>query len=65
MILNLPIKGTFAHEMPMIWAAIADAKGEDIRASHGKFIDTWLKRYGKDLSVLYLILLVVTSSLTI
>lgn len=43
--------GTFAHEMPMVYAALADARGEDIRASHQKFLSDWYNRYGEDLSV--------------
>lgn len=43
--------GTFAHEMPMVYAALADARGEDIRASHQKFLDDWYERYGEDLSI--------------
>lgn len=42
--------GTFAHEMPMVWAGIADAKGEDIRSSHRKFLELWYEKYGVDLS---------------
>lgn len=43
--------GTFAHEMPMVYAALADARGEDIRASHQKFLNDWFERYGEDLSI--------------
>lgn len=42
--------GTFAHEMPMVYAALADARGEDIRATHGKFLEDWYQKYGEDLS---------------
>lgn len=43
--------GTFAHEMPMVYAALADARGEDIRASHQHFLNEWYERYGEDLSI--------------
>ncbi len=43
--------GTFAHEMPMIYAGLADARGEDIRGSHHEMIEDWYKRFGNDLSV--------------
>lgn len=43
--------GTFAHEMPMVYAGLADARGEDIRASHRQFLDDWFDRYGEDLSI--------------
>lgn len=43
--------GTFAHEMPMVYAALADARAEDIRASHHRFLEDWFERYGEDLSI--------------
>lgn len=43
--------GTFAHEMPMIYAGIADAKGENIRASHNQFLEDWQTEYNNELSV--------------
>jgi nicotinate phosphoribosyltransferase len=46
--------GTFAHEMPMTYAGLADARGgsaADIRSSHNKMLQDWQNRYGKDLSV--------------
>lgn len=48
---NLKPIGTFAHEMPMVYAALADARGENIRASHQVFLDQWYDRYGEDLSI--------------
>lgn len=42
--------GTFAHEMPMVYAALADARGQDVRASHEQFLTDWYDRYGDDLS---------------
>ncbi len=43
--------GTFAHEMPMIYAGIADAKSEDIRQSHNQFLQDWRNQYGDNLNV--------------
>lgn len=43
--------GTFAHEMPMIYAGLADARGEDIRASHNRMLEDWFSSYGEDLSI--------------
>jgi nicotinate phosphoribosyltransferase len=42
--------GTFAHEMPMTYAGLADARGGNIRASHNRFLEDWFARYGADLS---------------
>ncbi len=50
--LGLKPIGTFAHEMPMVYAALADARGEDIRASHQHFLHDWEERYGEDLSTI-------------
>jgi nicotinate phosphoribosyltransferase len=43
--------GTYAHEMPMGYAGLADARGEDIRGSHNTFLQAWYRRYGKDYAV--------------
>ncbi len=43
--------GTFAHEMPMVYAALSDARGQDIRASHGRMLDDWNDLYQDELSV--------------
>lgn len=43
--------GTFAHEMPMIYSAVAENNHENIRLSHGKMLDDWYEKYGKKLSV--------------
>ncbi|HTB48792.1 MAG TPA: nicotinate phosphoribosyltransferase [Verrucomicrobiae bacterium] len=43
--------GTFAHEMPMLYAGLADARGEDIRDSHNTFLQDWHERYGDDLAI--------------
>lgn len=42
--------GTFAHEMPMVYAALADATGGDIRSAQKEFLDDWSRRYGENLS---------------
>lgn len=43
--------GTFAHEMPMVYAGLADARGDDIGASHNRFLQDWFTRYGEDYSI--------------
>lgn len=43
--------GTFAHEMPMVYAALADKQGDSVRASHGQMLDDWYERYGEKLSI--------------
>lgn len=43
--------GTFAHEMPMVYAGAADAAGENPLDGHGQMLRDWEDRYGKDLSV--------------
>lgn len=50
---NLELRpiGTFAHEMPMVYAGIARALGKDVRASHNHFLRDWFAMYGEDLSI--------------
>jgi len=43
--------GTFAHELPMVYAALADARGEDLRASHNRLLNDWYDQYGQDYSI--------------
>jgi nicotinate phosphoribosyltransferase len=43
--------GTFAHEMPMVYAALADQRGQDIRSSFGDFLDDWRNLYGPDYGI--------------
>ncbi len=43
--LGLTPSGTFAHEMPMVYCGLADARDEDIRAAHGTFLTQWVERY--------------------
>lgn len=47
---NLAPIGTFAHEMPMVYAAMADAEGGDPMGGHGQMLHDWQERYGSDLS---------------
>lgn len=49
--LDLAPIGTFAHEMFMVYAGLADARGENIRASHNRLLQDWFARYGEDLSI--------------
>ncbi len=49
--LDLRPIGTFAHEMPMVYAGLADARGQDMRTSHEVFLEDWYKKYGKHLSI--------------
>ena len=50
-LLNLRPIGTFAHEMPMVYAALADRHHGDVRASHQAFLHDWYARYGVDLAI--------------
>jgi nicotinate phosphoribosyltransferase len=43
--------GTFAHEVPMVYAGLADARGFNVRMSHGVMLDDWKDLYSEDLSV--------------
>jgi nicotinate phosphoribosyltransferase len=49
--LDLKPIGTFAHELPMMYAGLADAVQGDIRSSHRSFLEGWFDRYGEDLSI--------------
>ncbi len=46
--LDLPPKGTFAHEMDMIFSGIFH---DDIRGSHQKMLEYWWQEYGEELSI--------------
>lgn len=48
--LDLNPIGTFAHELPMGYAALADARGENPLSGHSKMLQDWRGRYGNDLS---------------
>lgn len=43
--------GTFAHEMPMVYAGLADATGHSIRDSHNRMLQDWYGQYDQDLSI--------------
>jgi len=48
---NLKPIGTFAHEMPMVYAALADIRGQDVRSSHHQFLEDWYGLYGEEYSI--------------
>lgn len=43
--------GTFAHEMPMVYAGLADAAGDDPLTGHTKMLQDWQEHYNGDLSI--------------
>ena len=43
--------GTYAHEMPMVYAAIADKNGENPMNGQQRMLSDWYNRYGEDLSI--------------
>jgi nicotinate phosphoribosyltransferase len=43
--------GTFAHEMPMIYAGLADKEGKNPLRGHNQMLLDWVEVYGDDLSV--------------
>lgn len=43
--------GTFAHEMPMIYAGLEDAAGNNPLDGHTKMLKDWQQHYGGDLSI--------------
>jgi len=50
--LGLTPVGTFAHEMPMAYAAMAEPEGEEaMRTSQERFLDEWYAMYGHPLSI--------------
>ena len=48
---NLAPIGTYAHEMPMVYAAMADQANENPLNGHAQMMDDWFERYGEDLSI--------------
>ena len=48
---NLKPIGTFAHEMPMVYAALAEIRGQDVRESHNGFLEDWYNLYGEEYSI--------------
>ena len=49
--LGLKPIGTFAHEMLMVYAALADLRGQNVRSSHNRFLQEWFDFYGPDYSI--------------
>lgn len=43
--------GTFAHEMPMVYAALADKAGKNPLRGHNQMLRDWVEVYGDNLSV--------------
>jgi nicotinate phosphoribosyltransferase len=43
--------GTYAHEMPMVYAALAPHVPGAVRAAHQQFMCDWYARYGADLAI--------------
>ena len=43
--------GTYAHEMPMVYAGLADAEGRNPLEGHTDMMVDWDKRYNGDLSI--------------
>lgn len=43
--------GTYAHEMPMVYAALEEADGGNPLDGHNHMMEDWYARYGKDLSI--------------
>lgn len=43
--------GTYAHEMPMVYAAAADKEGKNPLDGHATMMDDWFERYDTDLSI--------------
>ena len=48
---NLKPIGTYAHEMPMVYAALADKEGQNPLEGHHQMMADWYERYGDDLSI--------------
>ena len=43
--------GTYAHEMPMVYAALAPHTPGAVRQAHQRFLADWYARYGVDLAI--------------
>lgn len=43
--------GTYAHEMPMVYAALEDKEGGNPLNGHTRMMGEWYERYGEDLSI--------------
>lgn len=49
--LGLKPIGTFAHEMPMVYAALTDKSGDNPLNGHNLVLQDWERAYGGDLSI--------------
>ena len=49
--LGLKPIGTFAHEMPMVYAALADKAGNNPLSGHNQALKDWQDTYGNELSI--------------
>lgn len=49
--LGIPPRGTYAHELDMVYAAIYHLDDEEIRRSHQFVLEGWYRLYGAPLSV--------------
>lgn len=49
--LGLPPIGTFAHELPMVYAALADSRGDNPLSGHGEMLRDWDSLYRGELSI--------------
>jgi len=49
--LGLKPIGTFAHEMPMVYAALADKAGNNPLSGHNQALKDWQNTYGNELSI--------------
>ena len=43
--------GSYAHEMDMVYAGLADRPGGDLRGSHSQMLDDWHALYGDNVSI--------------
>ena len=43
--------GTFAHEMLMVYAGLAEIRGNDVKQAPNRFMTDWFETYGNDLAV--------------
>lgn len=48
---DVPPIGTFAHEMPMVYAALADRDGKNPLRGHNQMLRDWVEVYDNNLSV--------------
>ena len=48
---GIPPIGSYAHEMDMTYAGLADAKGGDIAGSHAQMMADWQSEYGDNVAI--------------